>query len=234
MKTLLTVSLRVIPFLLVASVATAQDCAITNLALGEFDYHQPDSLFYSQPVVVTYSNPPATGVLVVYAEGTNWVVSRTSSITGSPQEVVLNGLPADGFHVTVTARFSDDYFCTNTAGEMVYTAPGGAPPSEGEPPTDVGPAHEADGYQLSFSPMLHDESTRIQYSVPQAGSVHLNVYSATGRLVKTLVDGFVPSGTHEVVWSGRDQQGTQVSSGVYFAVLRAGTAQTSLRLVLLR
>ena len=30
------------------------------------------------------------------------------------------------------------------------------------------------------------------------------------------IDGFVPAGSHEVVWQGRDEAGRMVPSGVYF------------------
>ena len=40
---------------------------------------------------------------------------------------------------------------------------------------------------------------------------------STGRLVTTLVDGRQEAGNHQVSWDGRDQNGTSVPSGTYFA-----------------
>jgi hypothetical protein len=34
--------------------------------------------------------------------------------------------------------------------------------------------------------------------------------------VKTLLSGPVEAGSHEVVWTGRDDRGLEVTSGVYF------------------
>jgi flagellar hook assembly protein FlgD len=39
--------------------------------------------------------------------------------------------------------------------------------------------------------------------------------------VRTLVDGPVSAGRHEVAWDGRDESATVVAAGVYFARLQA-------------
>jgi len=45
--------------------------------------------------------------------------------------------------------------------------------------------------------------------------VRLKVYNATGRLVRTLVDGSLPAGAYQQVWDGTDSHGRRVASGVY-------------------
>jgi hypothetical protein len=56
---------------------------------------------------------------------------------------------------------------------------------------------------------------RIEYQLPAAGRVSLRVYNIAGQLVRTLVDEFRAPGLHVARWDGRDQQGRQVSAGVY-------------------
>ena len=66
-------------------------------------------------------------------------------------------------------------------------------------------------YPNPFNP-----NTTITFNVPQTTIVSLGIYNINGQLVKTLVDGKVNSGSHSILWGGRDNTGQIVSSGVYF------------------
>jgi hypothetical protein len=66
-------------------------------------------------------------------------------------------------------------------------------------------------YPNPFNP-----STTIAYDMAVGADARLDVFTAEGRRVATLVEGFVPAGSHEVVWQGRDEAGRMVPSGVYF------------------
>lgn len=52
----------------------------------------------------------------------------------------------------------------------------------------------------------------FQFSLPRAGHVHVQVFSADGRLVATLADGEFEAGPHHVRWN----VGDDVAAGVYF------------------
>ncbi|CUU04209.1 Por secretion system C-terminal sorting domain-containing protein [Candidatus Kryptobacter tengchongensis] len=58
--------------------------------------------------------------------------------------------------------------------------------------------------------------TTIKFELPVASSVRLELYNSAGQKVKDLFVGELPAGYHEVRVDGRD-----LSSGVYFYVLRA-------------
>lgn len=73
---------------------------------------------YSQSFDISYAFPPGSGTLDVSAAG----ITVNASITSSPQTVVLNGLPANGMTVDVTASFSDEVDCSFLANDL-YTAP---------------------------------------------------------------------------------------------------------------
>ena len=64
--------------------------------------------------------------------------------------------------------------------------------------------------------------------------MRLEIYDATGRLVKALQNGVQPSGNYSVDWNGTNSAGSQVSSGVYFYRLTAGKETISKKMVLLR
>jgi hypothetical protein len=83
-------------------------------------------------------------------------------------------------------------------------------------------------------PNPFNPTTTIHYEVPAGGGVvTLRVYDVSGRLVRTLVDGFEESGVKSVVWNGRDDRGHGVSSGVYFYRMDApGFSQTRKMLLL--
>jgi FlgD Ig-like domain len=84
-------------------------------------------------------------------------------------------------------------------------------------------------------PNPFNPTTAITYDVPAGGaSVTIRIYDATGRLVRTLVDGPNPAGTHSVSWDGRNSAGGAVSSGVYFYRMTAGSFTASRRMVLLK
>ena len=62
----------------------------------------------------------------------------------------------------------------------------------------------------------------------------LRVYDVSGRLVRTLVDGALAAGDHEVLWRGRDDGGREVASGVYLYRLEADGVSESRPMVLVR
>ncbi|WP_458626525.1 PQQ-dependent sugar dehydrogenase [Winogradskyella sp. PC D3.3] len=70
---------------------------------------------YSQDLIVTYSNPPETGSLVVNGQ--------SFPITSSPQTITLTGLISDGQPVEVEAEFTDGYKSIYSSHATVFTAP---------------------------------------------------------------------------------------------------------------
>jgi hypothetical protein len=74
----------------------------------------------------------------------------------------------------------------------------------------------AQNYPNPFNP-----STQIGFSLPKQSPVKLQVFDIMGREVATLVDEVLPAGAHKVVWNGRDQSGTRLSSGMYFYRIQA-------------
>jgi len=71
-------------------------------------------------------------------------------------------------------------------------------------------------YPNPFNP-----STTIQYALPQESRVTVKIYSILGQEVRTLVDETQGASYKKVQWNGRDNYGTQVSSGVYFFRINA-------------
>ncbi len=83
-------------------------------------------------------------------------------------------------------------------------------------------------------PNPFNPSTTITFTSPKAGWVTLNVYDASGKLIRTLVNEEMPTGSNDVAWNGTDNAGNRVSSGVYFYRLTAGKQTLTKKMVLLK
>jgi pimeloyl-ACP methyl ester carboxylesterase len=88
----------------------------------------------------------------------------------------------------------------------------------------------ASNYPNPFNP-----KTTIVFGLPKAAIVNLQIFDLRGSLVKTIyADQAIGAGRHQVEWIGRDEDGKQVSSGVYFYRLRAGKDTAIERMTLLK
>jgi uncharacterized repeat protein (TIGR02543 family) len=66
-------------------------------------------------------------------------------------------------------------------------------------------------------------STVIGFALPEAGKVTVKIYTETGQLVRTLVDGEMAAGRHARHWNGRNESGHAVAAGVYlYRIIVAG------------
>ncbi len=74
----------------------------------------------------------------------------------------------------------------------------------------------------------------VSFSLPQAGTVQIEVYDVRGRRVKSLVNGRMPPGRHEAHWNGTDEQGQAAASGLYFLRMRAGGTEMTRRVTIVR
>ena len=84
-------------------------------------------------------------------------------------------------------------------------------------------------------PNPFNPSTALEFELPRATRVDLEIFDAAGRRVRWLVVGeSYPAGRHAVVWSGRDDSGRAVASGAYISRLRADGEVSTGRLLLLR
>jgi len=102
------------------------------------------------------------------------------------------------------------------------------------PSVDVDPAIPGNRL-LQNHPNPFNPSTEIRFSLADPGPLSLKIYDLSGRLVRHLLVGErYDEGQHRVEWNGRDQQGRQVSSGVYFYRLETREFKASRKMLLLR
>jgi hypothetical protein len=84
-------------------------------------------------------------------------------------------------------------------------------------------------YPNPFNP-----STTIAFTAPRAGHVTLTVYNLLGQRILTLADEVVSPGRYEFEWSGADERGKPVSSGIYFYHLSALDFSETRKMVLMK
>ena len=87
---------------------------------------------------------------------------------------------------------------------------------------------------LQNHPNPFNPSTQIRYYLPENCHVVLDVYDINGALITRLAEGNQDKGYHSVSWAGRDRNGREMSSGVYFYRMRAGKTEISRKMVLAR
>lgn len=72
-------------------------------------------------------------------------------------------------------------------------------------------------YQLTQNfPNPFNPSTTIKFVLPKSGRVTLQVFNEFGQFIRTLVNGEITEGAHDIHWDGRDQAGDAIASGLYF------------------
>ncbi len=109
---------------------------------------------------------------------------------------------------------------------------GGNPPAAGNPEQSVSAESAelpetmrlAQNYPNPFNP-----STEIKYELPAPSHVRLEVFDATGRSTRVLVDGMRPTGTHVVSFNAGD-----LSSGLYAYRLQAGGETITRKMTVIR
>ena len=90
-------------------------------------------------------------------------------------------------------------------------------------------------YALSQNyPNPFNPTTQIDYQVPHAARVTIEVINVIGQRVAMLVDRYHEPGCYSAVWSGTDDNGQSVSSGIYFYRLRAEDVTLSRKMMLVK
>jgi len=90
------------------------------------------------------------------------------------------------------------------------------------------------GFHSSASPNPFSGNTCINFYLPVENNVKVEIYSAGGMIVNTLINQNMPSGTHEVSWDGSTGAGNNCPDGIYIYRVMAGHAHSTGLLILKR
>jgi hypothetical protein len=86
-----------------------------------------------------------------------------------------------------------------------------------------------DKYSITNFPNPFNPSTKILYSVPKTGNVKITIYNSLGKEIKSLVNEFKSVGSHIIEFNGSD-----LSSGVYYYKIEAGSFVQTNRMLLIK
>ncbi|MBU1073426.1 hypothetical protein KKG45_09280 [bacterium] len=181
--------------------------------------------------VTDEADPAVFGESGVFAVGRNLDWIQLSGETGS----VASGASVD---VTVTldaTGLADGVYAANLDvdhnGGAKATVPVAFTVSDGTAVEDALPARVT---LLGAHPNPFNPQTVIGFALPSDMAAALKVYSAEGKLVRTLLTGRQLAGRHRVLWDGRDDAGRTASSGVYLYRLVTAEGALSGKVALLK
>jgi len=72
----------------------------------------------------------------------------------------------------------------------------------------------------------------ISFNIAEPTKANIKIYDASGKLVKTLVNGMMNTGTYNLTWNGTDELNNKVSDGIYFYTLETANHKLTKKLVL--
>jgi|GEM_PF-4842724 len=84
-------------------------------------------------------------------------------------------------------------------------------------------------YPNPFNP-----ETRIGFALPRASFVTLDVFNILGKRIRVLVSQRLSAGHKVIVWDGKNDNGSEVSSGMYLYRITAGEFVETKKMVLLK
>ncbi len=154
------------------------------------------------------------------AGGVVWTAPQEGIWTENP--VIYQKVPAD--LIPTGPPYVPNYY--------FHVGPVGATKVE-EPQLVSGSLPEGFALHQNY-PNPFNATTQIRYQIPQAGHVILKVFNTLGQEVRTLADSRQEAGEYVVRWDGRDAEGGDVASGLYFCRMEAGGFSRSMKMVLLR
>ncbi len=160
--------------------------------------------------------------------------------------ITVSTLPSGEVVGKIGIMFLDDF----TWGSTVHTPPahsqndGGNmmfmelqitfPVPESNPSVEDGTAPSVANLLNQNYPNPFNPETNISFDMPAAGNAKVEVFNVKGQLVKTLFNDIAPYGKTNVVWSGDDNNGNQVSSGVYFYRLNTEHGTQTRKMMLMK
>ena len=72
----------------------------------------------------------------------------------------------------------------------------------------------SNAYENPFNPM--NGNTQIDFQLPETTKLNIVIYNAIGQSVKNIPSSEYQPGKYTFNWNGKDDNGSMVSSGIYF------------------
>ncbi len=167
---------------------------------------------------------PISGVRVAAMDATGELLSE--GITDRFGSYTLDAVASGVVTVLVDRNGYNSNQTSFVVGENVYTinnvnltmSPNGVTSESG---TSILPGTFAlnQNYPNPFNP-----TTTISFQLPTASRVSLKVFNVLGQEIATIMNDEIAAGNHELLWSGKDNGGHAVASGIYFYRMSASAS----------
>ena len=178
---------------------------------------------------LTFQNPFS----IVHVSGIELLTSRgTASVNGwervNDRSIRVWGDIADGWFLRGRLWVIVRTFYVNDVDPLTERSTAKAPSVL---PTEIS---VLPNYPNPFNP-----ETWIPYQLTKPADVNVSIYSADGKLVRTLALGHKPAGIYydksrAIYWDGKNRQGEPVASGIYFYTFKAGSFSTTKKMLIQR
>ncbi len=81
-------------------------------------------------------------------------------------------------------------------------------------------------------PNPSNEDFNIIINLPELAKTCLKIYNLLGEEIKTIINTSLSSGIHNFKWNGKNNNGSEVSNGIYFYILRIGKHEEVKKIIL--
>ena len=176
---------------------------------------------------ITWTSNNTTGIVKIELSrnnGTSWeTITESTEDDGSYLWTVT--LPISNFNLV---RISDTAVNISDQSDSTFSI---------KYPTGVN--LNKNGLPKSFAlyqnyPNPFNTETKIVYQLPKKSPVKIFIINTLGQHVCTIIDDLKEAGTYNYTWSGKNNQGFVLPSGIYFCKMIASDFQRSFRMVLLK
>jgi hypothetical protein len=146
------------------------------------------------------------------------------NLTAFVDTYYVTGLPE---YIPIWWRVRGNYSCCEGVWSTIFSYTDVKNGEEGD--------NRPDNYSLSHNyPNPFNPETQIDYAIPRNCQVKLAVFNILGQKVKSLVDEFQTVGCKTIEWDGRNENGQECASGVYFYKLKAGEFSETKKMILMK
>jgi len=183
---------------------------------------------------IATDNINVDSVSIYYSEngGTDYTIITSGELNDSLYRWEAPSMLSDSCLVRVVAYDPSLHTGEDTSDSLFsikdYTGVGDSEDEEEEPIP-----HYTNRLEQNY-PNPFNGTTMIAYSVAANCYVEIKIYNTAGRLVNVLLQKHRAPGRYETVWTGKDEAGRPVTSGVYFCRIKAGKFSQTRKIIYLR
>ncbi len=178
------------------------------------------------PVLISTDSISDPDVELYMSDGTTLVASATVGSVGETEILDVAGL-APGDYIIKVFRKAGTGNAIQRYSMLVTPAATATSVALGELPAvrELG---------VSVAPNPFNPVTKVRFEAPLAGVYTVDIFDASGRLVRAIEGRSPSAGLVEVTWNGRTDSGAEASSGLYLMRVAAGDLTETSRAMLVR